>query len=207
MPNWCNTNIYFSGSEKNITDLFTRIEEYTSKNFKDNGFGSNWLGNILCGFGLTDRIDATENRLHCRGSLEYVSNLDTEDEENASFYITTLTAWDPMIKMWQAIIEKHYGDCIEMHWIAEEPGTQLYLTDDKSRYGDKYWVDFTLSESDTGTIYFGTAKAVVNFINSNFKETKLPDSTKFEENQTFKEGDGWITVIPLTEFSKNSPTS
>lgn len=203
MPNWCYTDINFYGSEKNISDFFNRVNEYTSKNFRATDFGTNWLGNILCGFDLGDRIDTTENKLRCRGSLEFISGLDIEDENAASFSITTSTAWGPMIKMWHAIIEKHYANRIEMHWIAEEQGSLLYLTDDKSRYEDRYWADCEFPDdiSAPWTYYFSTTKDTVDFINSNFKNVSLSTSTDFETTQTFEEGNKRIVVIPLTDAS------
>lgn len=203
MPNWCYTDINFYGSKKDISDFFNRIDEYISKNFRTTDFGTNWLGNILCGFGLGDKIDDPETKLRCRGSLEFISDLDIEDENAASFSITTSTAWGPMIKMWHAIIEKHYANRIELHWIAEEPNTYLYLTDDKSRYKDSYWVDceFPDDQYPPCTYYFSTTKDVADFINSNFKNVSLSTSTDFETTQTFEEGNKRIVVIPLVDAS------
>lgn len=197
MPNWWNTNIVFNGSEEDISDLFNKIKDCTSENFQENGFGATWLGNILHDF---DDFDLAEIKLCCyRDSLTRMSNLFTKDK-TAFFTISTETLWCPMIKMWQAIIEKHYGNRIKMHWIAEEPDSLLYLTDDASRWKDRYWVNCNFPHH---TKYFVTAKSVVDFINSNFKEIDLPTSTDFKTLQTFEEDNKRITVIPLVEAADN----
>ena len=103
MPNWCSTRINFYGDKAALSDFHDKIEKYTSSSVKKSDFGNNWLGNIVLGFGLTYDGDSG---VCCRGSLDFLD----EANENGEFNIDTETAWVPMLRMWEKIIEKHYSD-------------------------------------------------------------------------------------------------
>ena len=57
MPNWCYTAYHFQGKENELKILYDKINEWTSKQFIETGFGDSWLGNILYGVGLQDCIN------------------------------------------------------------------------------------------------------------------------------------------------------
>lgn len=106
MPNWCFTHMVFHGNKKEIEELHAKIEEWTSKSFMKNGFGDNWLGNIVIGAGLGEHIDSKTDRIRCRGELEYVGDIESVSDEEAYFEIDQSTAWAPMCVLWSAVIDK-----------------------------------------------------------------------------------------------------
>ena len=124
MPNWCINYININSKNKEgLKKLYNKIEEWTSKDYKKNDFGHNWLGNII-GFSKIDSMkDGEFINVRCRGRLDYME-LTTD-----SLVITTETAWSPQIKMWKMIIDKYLPDA-EVIYSAEECGDCLYLTND-----------------------------------------------------------------------------
>lgn len=134
MPNWCSTRITINSEQCNkLKQLEKLINEWTSKDYKDNGFGLNWLGNIVGNsqIGTVDKND--ETYLKCRGSLTYMEYTDNQ------LIIDTETAWVPMLKMWIRIIEKYIPDA-ELIYEAEECGCGIQCTNDPCLQG-KYVID------------------------------------------------------------------
>lgn len=173
MSNWCSTKIEFVGSPDDINDLHEKLKLYTSKIYSPSDFGKNWLGNILYGFGLGDRIDSEDHTTHirCRGTLIDISEIidDKNDSSKKTFSIDTETAWVPMIRMWTVILTEHYGNRINLFWIAQEDGNEVYETNCLNRYPDDYyhltwWIE---SENDAicDGMYSGDADDVVSKVN------------------------------------------
>ena len=130
MANKCYTNIWINcQTEKKAAELFDKIEKWTSHNYKDNGFGLLWLGNIVGNSGI-DAYDETGDfaKYRCRGEIyEYEMN-------GEEITIHTETAWCPMLQMWKAVCDKYCPDA-EIRYEAEEPGDCLYLTNEPDLYG------------------------------------------------------------------------
>ena len=132
MPNWCMTNYCFTGNAHHIKKFHDALKEWTSKPGMENGFGDNWLGNILYHAGLGDLINCDDNskRLRCRGTLY---DLDYE-YGNDYFYLTTETAWCPMPMMFQKVID-HLGYDIVFAYQSEEPNMGYYEIYDPHNIG------------------------------------------------------------------------
>ena len=75
MPNWCSTKIEFTGTTADLADFHDKIVKYTTTELASSGFGKDWLGNVLHGFGFGDRIDAERNRIGLAGSPTKVKNI------------------------------------------------------------------------------------------------------------------------------------
>ena len=129
MPNWCFSTVLIHGKPKQLKSLETALEEATSKNFVENGFGKNWLGNLVEYMGMR------YGEMPCRGTVEWVSLSDDEDV----LEINVASAWSPHLKPIEAMVEKYAPDS-EMLYVAEEPGCCLYWTNDPE-YIDQYVVD------------------------------------------------------------------
>lgn len=130
MPNWCTTTYAFTGEPDALKRFRIGLQNYTSKNYHENGFGKNWLGNVLAGYNLYP--DEGQDSFMYRGSIAEI------DWCNGVLYVTTDTAWNPMTKMWDAILDEHfqdeYGDnLIDYVFISEEPGMGLYINTDTNR--------------------------------------------------------------------------
>jgi len=141
MPNWCYTNISFNSENKNdLEKLYNFIEKATSNKSKYadvSDFGSNWLGNILleCDLMTLDDVKNDKVPCRCRGSIIYVDI--TEDQ----VIVDTETAWVPMMQVWQRVVEKLNLDDVDIIYTAEEPGCELYLTNDPVVDGT-YMIEF-----------------------------------------------------------------
>lgn len=201
MPNWCSTKFVFTGNAQDITDIYNKITEYTSSSIGKSDFGNCWLGNVLIGFGLGDRIDSEADRLCCRGSITDIGEVE-DCHNNFSFEFWTDTAWYPMVRMWYEIIAKHYDNRISVYWIAEESGNQLYLTNDIDWFSsDHYHVEWYIEESgDFEGDYFNRADEAANHINSLITNDNLNSSFITENDindadvngrNLYLNGEGW----------------
>ena len=130
MPNWCYTKIVFKGKPDVVKALYDFVSDDEANNALkiSTDFGVRWLGCYL------ERAGYDWESYRCRGTLEHISDL-TDNE----FFIETETAWVPMLSMWQAIIDK-IAPGIETIYNAEEPGCEIFWTNDPEIYGS-YWVD------------------------------------------------------------------
>lgn len=103
MPNWCMTRISIeSNNEEGLENLYKLIEEWTSKNYMENSFGTNWLGNIVLGAGIGTVDAGKDTDVRCRGAL-----CDLDIVSSNQLYIQTETAWVPMLAMWTKVIYKY----------------------------------------------------------------------------------------------------
>lgn len=130
MPNWCSTRFTFRGISEEVQLLHDRIVEWTSRSFTVTDFGDPWLGNILHGAGLTDRIDCSNegSMILCRGTLNDITEV-TEYKGNpgsSEFCVYTETAWVPMGKMWQVVIETLGLHSVQFAFVGEELGNEVY---------------------------------------------------------------------------------
>jgi hypothetical protein len=152
MPNWCYTQFIFRGNKTEIEDFHAKIIEWTSHGNPRSGcsgFGPKWLGNILYGVGLEDRIDADEDRIRCRGTLNYIDDVEVLSYDEATFYIDTETAWVPMGIMWRETIAALKYETIGFSYMAEEPGCELYeIYDPYGDFVEEYRVDMYLEGDD-----------------------------------------------------------
>lgn len=151
MPNWCFTQMIFHGEKKEIVDFHGKITEWTSKNYEENGFGTAWLGNVLHGAGLGDRVDSETNRLRCRGDITYLGEVDAFDGSDvATFNLDTETAWGPMCLMWSEVINAMGYTTVGFSYCAEEPGCEIYeIYDPYDDFLDEYYIDIYVDGEDT----------------------------------------------------------
>lgn len=162
MPNWCSTTFkFYSDNTEQITDFYNRIIEFTSHESKTrNDFGKKWLGNIIEGFNL----EKVEN-------IRYRGWIDICDKTENSFSLYTETAWVPMTRMWNVIIEKYYPD-IRYVFEAEECGNQLFVTSDADGeyFTNRYKLDCHIEKTDSYfEEYFETAEDVIEAVNRIFR--------------------------------------
>ena len=171
MPNWCYTNISFNSENKSdLEKLYNFIEKATSNKSKYtdvSDFGSNWLGNVLLECDLMTLDDVKNNTVPCRrrGSIIYV---DITDDQ---VIVDTETAWVPMMQVWQKVVEKLNLDDVDIIYTAEEPGCELYWTNDPVVDGT-YMIEFfaendhernifnRIFESDDDSLYELTKKDI-----------------------------------------------
>ena len=184
MPNWCFSDItIYHDDEEKIKALKEKIDEWTSKDFIENGFGHNWLGNIVGFSGIAEWKDDFRtpdgNLLRCRGAI------------TDSFYdarrlnIHTETAWGPMLGMWLLIIGK-YCEGAQLVYTAEECGCGLFITNDPDVAGT-YYIDIwdpPEEFSDVDSEYEASKETVIEFLQRvlKTKETDLEKLFKMSDD-------------------------
>jgi len=206
MPNWCSTKIEFTGTTEDLTDFHNKVVEFTSVSPTVTDFEKNWLGNVLHGFDLGDRVDSENDRIRCRGAIDYIGDVD-----NSSFIIYTETAWIPMVHMWYVIIEKYYGNRISVHWIAEEEGCGVYETNDINWFSsDYYHLEWSVEDECSGEYYDDPEEAAeaINTLITRYSLDVKPvveddiNSAEDNGNDFIISGDGWsITCLILREVN------
>ena len=135
MTNWCMTRIQIRHEDKNkLAEFKEIIENCTKQNLAENGFGPKWLGNIVLHEGLGTISENISTDVKCRGSLVDMY-LDAAD----GLIVDTETAWLPCLNLWSKLLEKYLPDA-ELIYIADEPGCDLFITNDPD-YVDKYYLD------------------------------------------------------------------
>ena len=124
MPNWCDTVITInSGDEDRLKEFDKLLDKWTSKNYMENGFGLNWLGNVVGNSGIGTVDENSDSDLRCRGSIL------SKELYGDRLTVITETAWNPMLKMWTKLLEKYLPDA-ELTYTAEECGNGFYSTND-----------------------------------------------------------------------------
>jgi len=208
MPNWCSTQIIFHGRKDEIKGLHKKINEWTRESSCETDFGRYWLGNILRGAGLGDRIDV-EDGLRCRGAIEYVGDVTVFSDTDATFDIVTETAWGPMMKMWMEVIEACYYKSVGFSYMAEEPGCELYeVYDPYGDFDDAYYVDMYLAGDDElddnlrkleSERYFTSEEQLMNVLKELLGKLDDEDETiesliNQVENYPFEDEDSYVRV-------------
>lgn len=218
MPNWCFTSMRFHGNKTEIEDFHKKLEEFTSTNYMENGFGTMWLGNILCGAGLADRIDNSNEdlRIICRGQIIYIDDIDYEFEEDVCFNVQYESAWAWIGKMWFELIKTFGYESVGFSFISEEPGNELYQKYDP--YGDfeneKWYVDCYFEGDDfyneklskfEDNRYYHSDEALIKSL-QNLLETEETDLEILLEKSgeyKFKHEDSYVHIYEYMQLSED----
>lgn len=137
MPNWCSSTVNIIASKDSLDILESKINQATSSNKLNAGFGNEWLGNLLLFIGFSDD-DVVNGKIRCRGSIDDVSRVSGE-----MLTLHTTSAWSPHIECIKVFVD-HFVDDAEIYYTAEEPGCGLYWTNDDDIAGTIYmdwWYD------------------------------------------------------------------
>lgn len=143
MPNWCLTTYVFHGEANEIKVFHDKLNEWITLAKERNEEYPYWLTHILKGAGLADAIDNPdpEKCIRCRGQITYIEEL---TEGDTTMDIDVETAWCPMTKIWQAVIDK-LNLSIKFSFMAEEHGCGIYEVYDPEGFGDfrasQVWIE------------------------------------------------------------------
>lgn len=165
MPNWCDTEYYFISKDKDVLEDFrSRLSKATSNSsfmkekYGKSDFGDGWLGNVLHEFCLSrekvvdDCVNYEYNgTVRFRGSIVSLDDeIATTDDGRYILFLVTETAWGPMTKMWDAVIEDNYPGQITYVFHASEPGMEYYVTNDAEReWFNEYEIEGAFDILDT----------------------------------------------------------
>lgn len=202
MPNWCFTKHALLGPNDELKAFADKIEEWTSKNYTDNGFGKNWLGNIVLGAGL-ETVETISDGIPCRG--KFCGDWYFEDGQ---LWFDTETAWGPMPEMWEKLVEMLAPHCT-YHWLATESGCGVFFKDDPDNLcfaGSDYFVDEYHENENEPIIVCGEDDD--DLVSEEFLEKKLreyyDDSTSSlqeliarAEDEEFNDPNSFISIIKI----------
>lgn len=120
MPNWCATSIIVAGSRKEIDDLYKTMKglEQLPEPGVPNGFGSTCLA---C---LANALGKDYKNGFYRGEWSELAMSD-----DGTLFFRTDTAWGPSTDIMKDI-QDHYPT-LKCFFSAEEPGYNLYMTNDR----------------------------------------------------------------------------
>lgn len=149
MPDWCFTHLVIQHENENVIEKLEKlINEWTSKDYIENRFGKDWLGNIVGNSGIgmvgceknyNKKLDA-DKYVFCRGRIYDMDRCGNELSINEE------SAWSPALGLWLRVIDK-YAKGAKLIYTAEEGGCGVYITNDED-YLNKYYVDWWESFSD-----------------------------------------------------------
>lgn len=127
MSNKCANFISIEGKENELRKFNQLIDDWTSKDFENNGWGTNWLGNILGFSGVAPKKEQFDN-IFCRGYL-YEKEFVQEADNRFLLKIQTISSWSPCVYMWKLICDKYLSN-YKLTFVCEEPGEGVYITND-----------------------------------------------------------------------------
>ena len=120
MPNWAYSTYVCEGDQRELNKLYSLlVTVYDNGREDNNGFGKNWLGNLV------EALGEDSNRVSCRGSF-YAIELD----DHLSFM--TETAWDRCEEV-DEVLKKNYPS-LEIFYIVDEEGMGIHYTNDIDGY-------------------------------------------------------------------------
>lgn len=146
MPNWCSTDMIIEGPKREVEAFHKNVLKWTSKNYVENDFGKNWLGNIVVGAGFSYKL------LACRGAITYMDEEITARQDEPGIYYFQVqyeSAWTDINGTWETILEKFAPNC-DIYYVAEELGNEYFVTNDRDKkyYDDEIIVVSYLEQSN-----------------------------------------------------------
>lgn len=118
MANWADTSYVIV--DKGARELYNimRDLEQRSEPLHPNGWGNTWLGNLVIALG------GDWEQVHCRGEWDEME----WDEEAEELRFRTESAWAHPHEV-MGLVKEKYPD-ISIFFISEEPGMEIYVTND-----------------------------------------------------------------------------
>lgn len=163
MANCCDTEYTFLGEKENIISLWTDIK---------NAFASN---DRLHHIKETLLPDVKED-FPSRGEIMYVDDeIFVHDDGKADFSLATDTAWTACNELMRAITKKY---SVEMFYYSEEPGFEIFETNDKD--GRYFSYRYVVDSSVDGIEFYETFDEVADVI-EDLTGVKLKDISEAEE--------------------------
>ena len=140
MPNWCFSSVSITDSKEKLDVIEKEMNNALSANPIGADFGNMWLGNLLLHIGF-DKDTVVYGNIRCRGSVVYLDR--TKDDE---LIVDTETAWCPHVTCIK-MFARHYSDTAKITYMAEEPGCELFWTNDPET-AKKYVVDECIDDKE-----------------------------------------------------------
>lgn len=142
MPNWCTTDYVFAGEVDNAKRFYNDIQrvintehsfEWDGKTFKGDSY---WLGYVK------EELlpELKEEEISCRGTIEYLDDIEIFYNDKVVVRLTTETAWCACSELMNKIADKYD---LQLFYYSEEPGSCIYETNDKEGifFSQRYLID------------------------------------------------------------------
>ena len=119
MANYCDTSYVVEGSKEDLDNLYNTMYKLQNmeKPLVENGFGTTWLGCLI-----TELGDNREN-YYCKGEWGGL------ERQGDIIRFSTESAWQPPFDTIGLLQEKFPS--LSFYFIAEEPGCEVFLKNDK----------------------------------------------------------------------------
>jgi hypothetical protein len=154
MPNWNVTECAVEGSEKEVSELYQLMVKLQSMKEPavKNGFGTTWLG---C---LVEALGSSWQEVSCRGEWSCL------ELNNGIITFSTESAWSPCTEVFDLIMQKFPS--IQLYYFSEEPGCELYETNDAEGrfFPYRYVVEICTVDEDSMTEYFEDLESALEWI-------------------------------------------
>ena len=185
MPNWCMTSYTIVGKASDVKRINDALKNHPVK--EDSA--KNWQGNILNALGVSyDDVD----KHSMRGFLyehDYIGETGDGDAQLKMLYEEAWCRTD-----FADVLQEVFPD-ISIYWMAEEPGCELYQTNDSDGnfYPDRYYVD-TCINGEYESEYFTTEEAAYEWL-SQRSDCKCADDVElFNESRQLADLEDFIYV-------------
>ena len=193
MPNWCWSRMQVKANKTKINNFYLLLKEWTSKNYVANGFGTNWIGNIVgnskMGSWINDEFVSPDGEIYqARGTLDDYYVVDS------SLIIYTTTAWSPKFKIFMDLFAKYFEN-YELIYETTEEGCGFAYTNDPDnggKYSFEIWEPPENFNLDSGTYSLDELEAYFQEIG-------------FSREQILQNNFDWCCIMPweycdYTEF-------
>lgn len=134
MANWASTDYVIEGSKESLTKIYEAIKH------PDTSEGSKgWEGGVLKALGIK-----WDKKKYLRGFIQDVEEFNPEEDYNLSFYAEE--AWG--VTDFDEILKNNFPD-IKVYWRTEEPGMEVYETNDVEGeyFNERYYVDTCINDN------------------------------------------------------------
>lgn len=119
MPNWASTSYRIDGEKKHLDKIYEICRAFADGECDpiEKNADRDWEGNVVVALGLQDT-----SKYYLRGFIQYCS---IEDD---TLVIEAEEAWGATD--FRKALKAIFGDDIEVYYIVEEPGCEVYVTND-----------------------------------------------------------------------------
>lgn len=147
MADWCTTTITINHEDQNkLVDLEKKVQKWLDSDYRKNGFGGRWLGNLVGNANLGTIDEGKETDIQCRGCVLHWCL------SEGQLTIETSTAYEPMLRVWVRLLEEYLPDA-ELIYAAEEPANRVHCTNDPCLYETKYILECADSSMEVESDY------------------------------------------------------
>lgn len=172
MANTCCNDLHFVGNKEDIEKLHKEFLKLNKSN------DCTWVGNMI-----KDAGKNPDDYEDIRAFVAYVSEVSNDEKGNFILDVDLDSKWIPAYDFFKFLNEEYEN--VLLLWYAEEPGCEIYETNDcnKEYFKSEYVVD-----SDEQCEYADNLQAAKELIKSAFKCENMMD--RFDDNaSTFEELD------------------